>query len=376
MVIEALPAELVYRVRLNQSADGLATPRPGERRYPQDGGLDRARALRHCDESTAVAELWRDGLAPEWVNVSVLDETGSETVVELVCCGRFTADESRLYHEREGAPPFHVLGPVLPPQGHGERFSIHHRSECWDFADAARLAGVADRVRQLSLWTGELDTDALAPLPDLPALEVLEHRACALGADALSSFARFPRLRQLDLRLLNDTEFAVTGGGRCGALSALAVYGLPARPWGPDELGATCPALADLTLQADGVLWLDGPIPDGVDRLSIAAAGIEGPGRLPTRLESLVIHLPEGGDAAVLRLLDGVAELTSLTLRGTPLGGEVALALTRRFKLRFLDVVDTALTAPDLERLRAEHSDLRLLPRAPGLIAAGITTVS
>ena len=51
---------------------------------------------------------------PEWVNVAVASETGTATVVELTCCGRFTAHDDRLYHRDEGYPPFHVLGPGRP----------------------------------------------------------------------------------------------------------------------------------------------------------------------------------------------------------------------------------------------------------------------
>ena len=108
MIAEDLPERLVFRVRLNQSYDGHA-PRPGEVRFPADSAPDRAVALHRCDAATVVAELWRDGRVPEWINVTVVDETGAETVVEVVCCGRFTDDDARLYHAWEGAPPFHVL---------------------------------------------------------------------------------------------------------------------------------------------------------------------------------------------------------------------------------------------------------------------------
>ncbi|XXY54867.1 hypothetical protein WME91_27425 [Sorangium sp. So ce269] len=37
-------------------------------------------------------------------------------LLEVRVCGRFTAKAELLYHEREGWPPFHVLGPVLPPR--------------------------------------------------------------------------------------------------------------------------------------------------------------------------------------------------------------------------------------------------------------------
>jgi hypothetical protein len=139
LIAEELPAVLMFRVPLNQSYDGHP-PQPGEVRFPQDSGQHRAAALNKCDAQTVVAELWRDGRVPEWINLSVVGETGAETVIEVVCCGRFTDDDTRLYHAGEGAPPFHVLGPALPPRRDGARFSIHLRAECWDRSDALHLS--------------------------------------------------------------------------------------------------------------------------------------------------------------------------------------------------------------------------------------------
>lgn len=191
---------LLFRVRVNQSYDH-SDPRPGEVRFPEDSARDRAMALSRCDADTAIAELWRDGRVPEWVNVAVVDETGMATVIEIVCCGRFTDDEDRLYNAAEGVPPFHVLGPMLPASHDGTPFGIHHRVECWDRSDADRLTGVAAAVCSLTLTTDEFDNDALSALPDLPNVEIFEHRACTLGADAMAAFFRCPRLRVLRLLL-------------------------------------------------------------------------------------------------------------------------------------------------------------------------------
>src|SRR5690348_11372818 len=166
MVTENLPVPLLFRVRLNQSYDRF-DPSPGEVRFPEDSARGRATALSRCDADTAIAQLWRDGRVPEWVNMAVVDETGVATVIEIVWCGRFTDDDDRLYHRAEGAPPFHVLLPVLPAFHDGAPFSIHHRAECWDSSDADRLAGVADAVWSFTLTTDEFDNDALSPLADL-----------------------------------------------------------------------------------------------------------------------------------------------------------------------------------------------------------------
>jgi len=123
MVLEVLPEAMRFRVLLNQSNDDIVPLRPGEVVFPQDSG--RIRALHACDARTVVDELWRDGRVPEWVDLSVVDVRRKSTAVEMLCCGRFTDDESLLYHHAEGRPPFHVTSPSLPPDYDGRRFSLH-----------------------------------------------------------------------------------------------------------------------------------------------------------------------------------------------------------------------------------------------------------
>ncbi|MBU2666592.1 hypothetical protein KOI35_24085 [Actinoplanes bogorensis] len=303
-VAEELPAPLLFRVRLNQSYDGNP-PEPGEVRFPQDS----TRFLSKCDAATAVAELWRDGRVPEWIDVAVVDETGSATVIELVCCGRFTDDNSRLYHAREGRPPFHVVGPALPPHHDGTPFSIHLRAECWDHADARHLAAAADEV-----WSLALRAELLAELPALPNLEIL------------------------------------------------TIRGLPSRPWGFGALGGLAPNLSRLDLSAEGALFLDGDIGFPVREMTLTAAGIGARATLPTDLDRLALHLRRGTDHEVIALLDGVRRLGSLSLRGTPVTDAVLAAL-ERFDLNRLDLVDTQVSGVALSRFRADHPETELYPR-------------
>src|SRR6266545_31226 len=100
MVLEVLPEAMRFRVLLNQSNDDIVPLRLGEVVFPQDSG--RIRALHACDARTVVDELWRDGRVPEWVDLSVVDVRRKSTAVEMLCCGRFTDDESLLYHHAVG----------------------------------------------------------------------------------------------------------------------------------------------------------------------------------------------------------------------------------------------------------------------------------
>lgn len=302
LVCEDLPPTLVFLMRLNQSYDAHPA-HPGEVRYPQDGSRDRAVTLRRCDMDTVLGELWRDGRVPEWVDLTVVDETGTATVVEVVCCGRFTNDEARLYHAGEGAPPFHVLGPALPKGYDGTPFSVHTRAECWDRADLQHLTTVAERVWSLSLMTDEFDSDRLDALPDLPNMGIFEHHACALGADAMSAFTRFANLRVLRLYLASTRafNFSADAGSRSSALTSITLTNLPARPWGHQSLATAAPSASTMEFRASGTLWLDGIWPSPVRRLILAATTIAGSTRMPDRLDHLSIHLSEGNHGLVGR---------------------------------------------------------------------------
>lgn len=362
LVREDLPSRLVFRVRLNQSYDGHP-PRPGERRYPGDGAADRAAALRRCDAATAVGELWRDGRVPEWVNVAVVGETGDATVVELVCCGRFTGDDAHLYHLREGRAPFHVLGPALPPLHDGSPFSIHTRSECWDRADLDHLARVAANVWSFVLMTGDFDGDQLRALPHLPNVALFEHRACSLGPGAMSAFARLPKLASLHLRLATPTGFRVSAADqRLDTLTSMTIAGLPPRPWGFDALATLAPGLTRVELTAAQTLWLDGGFGPSVRDIGLGAATVAGKTRLPERFDHLSVRLGQGTDEQVAALLESVAGLRTLSLRGTPVSDAI-LPLLERYELSHLDLVDTAVTWAALSRFRAAHPATDLLPR-------------
>jgi len=121
LVVEQLPDALRFRVLFNQLNDDIVPLRAGEVVFSQDSG----RVLPACTAATAVGALWREGRVPEWIDLSVVDVRRASTVVEVLCCGRFTDDETLLYHQKEGAPPFHVTSPALPPGHDGSRFSLH-----------------------------------------------------------------------------------------------------------------------------------------------------------------------------------------------------------------------------------------------------------
>lgn len=71
--------------------------------------------------------LWRHGKVPEWIDISVVDIVDDETCLELMCCGRYTAESSRYYYTQSGNGPFGVKSPILPTDwDHGDpnKFSL------------------------------------------------------------------------------------------------------------------------------------------------------------------------------------------------------------------------------------------------------------
>ncbi|GAA1783801.1 hypothetical protein [Actinomadura chokoriensis] len=362
LVSEELPEPLVFRVRLNQSYDGH-TPQPGELRFPKDSVHRRAVALSRCDTETAVAELWRDGHVPEWVNVAAVSETGTATVVEVVCCGRFTNDDSRLYHSQEGAPPFHVLGPPLPPRHDGTPFSIHTRAECWQRSDLKHLATASSKVWSFTLMTEEFDDQLLSALPDLPCVEVFEHQACTIEAEAMSAFLRFPKLRSLRLHLREPSAFHVgADGGKLDALADLTITNLPPRPWGQAMLTEVAPHLRNVRLSAKDTLLLDAAFSPSLYGVSLTAANVAGSTSLPAKLDNLTIRLTAAADEDLITLLDGVTRIRSLSLRGTPVSDAI-IPVLERYDLDHLDLVDTKVTATALSRFHIDHPRTRVLPR-------------
>jgi len=248
LIAEPLPDAMRFRVRLNSSYDGNPLV-GGEVVFPEDGTIARALELQACDVDMVVDTLWRDGRVPEWIDVAVFDETGAETLIELTCCGRYSAQEQLLYHAQRGRPPFHPLGPTLPARYEpGRKFSIHHRSECWTPADVRRLRDHASKVWSLCLLGDRFDDGMLAGVPDLANLEILEVRGNALSSAELLALSRFPKLRVLGIGLSEMRDADVDAWLR--PVEHLDVLNLAGTPVG-DGLAETLPArfgLSDLNL--------------------------------------------------------------------------------------------------------------------------------
>jgi hypothetical protein len=110
VVTENLPTSL----RFDFLAAGQPTGQAGRVKF-LGGRLLLPAQLRGVEPVQARKYLWVDGHVPQWVNLSVHAADAEHTYIEVAVCDRLTDDPTALYHQREGNPPFHLLGPALPP---------------------------------------------------------------------------------------------------------------------------------------------------------------------------------------------------------------------------------------------------------------------
>jgi hypothetical protein len=130
MVINDLPGQFLYLVLPNASFDGHPLIRD-EELFPNDS-FKPGRLPTPRDSEGAVEYLWRGGKVPEWIDVIICRVAGGYTFINLLCCGRFTANDELLYY-RDGYPPFGIKGTALPPGwesvGESGRFDLDWREK-------------------------------------------------------------------------------------------------------------------------------------------------------------------------------------------------------------------------------------------------------
>jgi hypothetical protein len=122
-VADELPKNLRFHLLLNQSCDDESTT--DDRVYPEDKGKD----IIEDTQESVIKHLLRDGKCPQWIDVSV-EATGNDfTLIELICCGRYTSDPAKMYYHDRGMGPFGIKSPVLPPDYDGKtKFMIKKKS--------------------------------------------------------------------------------------------------------------------------------------------------------------------------------------------------------------------------------------------------------
>lgn len=119
LVLQSLPVQPVYEVHLNQSFDEL--PATDSVLFPHEDNL----VLKAQSRDSVVECLFRDGRCPEWIDISAHAVGPDFTLFRLLCCGRFTSDDSRMYYHSCGLGLFGIKSPDLPKSYQdGQRFAL------------------------------------------------------------------------------------------------------------------------------------------------------------------------------------------------------------------------------------------------------------
>ena len=106
-VSNLLPELNRYIVLLNQSCDDNI--KPSEYVFPHDDD-----PVSPLTAAEVVDVLCREDRVPEWIDISVESADSGHTYLQLLCCGRFTDDETLLYYRDTGLAPFGCKSPAFP----------------------------------------------------------------------------------------------------------------------------------------------------------------------------------------------------------------------------------------------------------------------
>lgn len=365
LVLESLPESLRFRVLLNSSYDGNPL-HPDERVFPEDGSIEQSLALLRCSEAEVVELLWRDGMVPEWINLSVCARLPDATVLEALCCGRYTANAELLYHAHEGYPPFHVVGPPLPfdyefEEDRGSKYSVFDRAECCSLTELAALEAYADKPWLLTLYGPAFTDDVLASVPRMPRLERLETVGSPLRGPGLTRLAAQPKLRLLRLRLHGVERFSLPDLTEFATLRDLEIHNLPGDAWASPRFERDAHQLARLWLRTDDALTIPSAWPHALTELRIDAVRVHG-GSLPARIDSLTLMVPGQAPDEIERLLASLRAVKHLDLRSTPVTDTMLEHALERIRPDSLCVVDTAVSSSYLRELAVRRPQLRLSP--------------
>jgi len=214
-----LPEQLLFRFNpIGISGPAVPPdldPPPG---YPT---IDR----RSCEElltsREAIAQLWRGGLVPEWIDFRVTGHTSVATIIELDACALFLGDETRLMHQKEGWAPFHVVGfypqhpgvQELPPRpaptaGYGrDHPAILYLTGAEIPADQA----VSVEIRHAIILCSDATTDQVVSLlrPARGTLRTLNLHGTSVDDSIFSSLPDFSRLYNVSLDETGVTQAAI-----------------------------------------------------------------------------------------------------------------------------------------------------------------------
>jgi hypothetical protein len=112
-----LPPQARFIVRCNRPPnEEIELPlQSDEERYPDIDTETHFNPRILASPEAVSAFLYRQGKVPVWININVDHTDADATYFMLRYCPRFSAEENMIRNSEEGAPPFRVLVPALPP---------------------------------------------------------------------------------------------------------------------------------------------------------------------------------------------------------------------------------------------------------------------
>jgi len=118
-ITQKLVYDFKYELQLNRANDDLAS---GDfEKYPEDDG----KIIRYENIDDVVNELVRNERVPVWINISGYKYSKNDTLMRLICAGRFTNDSKELYYYHNGTGCFGIKSPYLPfGYKEGTKFNI------------------------------------------------------------------------------------------------------------------------------------------------------------------------------------------------------------------------------------------------------------
>ena len=363
-ITEDLPEDIRLDLSLNDSHDRYA--HPALKLYPEDSSEEMAAAVYDISADEASNVLWREGYVPCWIDLSVKAIRRNCTIIGLSVCGRFTHQEEHLYHIKEGQPPFHVVGPGLPPHDTGGvPFSIHRVKQCRtpeDFSDAQENA---EKVIALELSAALAMAAPLAARSQFPNLENLTLESSIWGQQSFQSLGVPSTIKNLSLSFGKSESFDLRDMAYFQNLESLTLNQVPSRLIGIEEVRSVLENLNSFSLTAVSevhadcevtfadllMFYLDLPVfPDWISRCRNG--------------KYLMIGCREGDEKSILSFLEkSLDSLASLGLRSTPVSDDVFKILLNAPQLTNVDLTETKVTMEAINTFEEQRPDVFCQPQ-------------
>lgn len=120
LITDNLKPEFRYNVHLNMSNDDYS-----------DNSIfnlyeeDNERFFTELTANEVVELLCRNDKIPVWIDISVFATNTNSTILQLICAGRYSSNESEFYYQENGSGVFGIKSPELPiDYKNGVRFSL------------------------------------------------------------------------------------------------------------------------------------------------------------------------------------------------------------------------------------------------------------